>query len=198
MPFLEDQELANLQKEINDSNARIEGLEEELDAYDEENEKKQRRFVIINIMFACMAGIALAYAYYSSSKSSGISPDEIATIKKKEQLRVIDSLNTLQTENLESEDNSIEGNVDSIRKGIKGETVYSVQVRALTERKYPLLSQSIAGMVTNDSYFKYSVGLFKSLQEAQSFRKQLVKIGFRDAFIASYIDGERQEIHKPY
>ena len=34
--------------------------------------------------------------------------------------------------------------------------------------------------------------------EAQLFRKQLVNMGFKDAFVASYQDGKRVKIEDPY
>jgi hypothetical protein len=36
------------------------------------------------------------------------------------------------------------------------------------------------------------------LEEARSFRYQLVKMGFEDAFVASYQDGKRIKIEDPY
>ena len=47
----------------------------------------------------------------------------------------------------------------------------------------------------NDELFKYSIGLFEALSEAKKMKTELVKIGFQDAFVASYINGERQKIH---
>ena len=61
-----------------------------------------------------------------------------------------------------------------------------------------ILSKTIAGTLSNEEYLRYSIGLFSTLKEAQNFRRQLLRLGFDDAFVASYINGERQEIHKPY
>ncbi|PHO01812.1 sporulation protein, partial [Rhodobacteraceae bacterium 4F10] len=42
---------------------------------------------------------------------------------------------------------------------------------------------------------KYSLGLYTTLDEAKGLQKELIKIGFNDAFVASYINGKRQKIH---
>ena len=48
--------------------------------------------------------------------------------------------------------------------------------------------------VKTNPYYAYSLGTFETLEEAQKFRKQLVNIGFDDAFVASYQDGQRVKI----
>ena len=54
------------------------------------------------------------------------------------------------------------------------------------------------GAVKTNPFYSYSLGNFETLKEAQNFRKQLVDIGFDDAFVASYKEGKRIQIEDPY
>jgi hypothetical protein len=43
---------------------------------------------------------------------------------------------------------------------------------------------------------KYSIGLYETLEEANALRRGLVKLGFSDAFVASYKGTTRLKIHR--
>ena len=76
------------------------------------------------------------------------------------------------------------------------QVVYTVQVAALEKQKLPLRSGNtnyisgpgVKGLTT------FSIGVYYSLEEAQILRNALVKMGFGDAFIASYKNGVRVRI----
>ena len=55
--------------------------------------------------------------------------------------------------------------IESWISNIKNEVVYSVQIGAFTNKKYPLLSKTIAGTLSNEEYLRYSIGLFSTLKE---------------------------------
>ncbi len=209
MPFLNDQELENLQQEIKDLNSKNEELENELSERIEEVGDVKSTARNRNILLSFLSGIAIAFAVYFYQNGT---TSNIGQIKKEEATRVLDSISNASEDSYDDEnedsynddDSLTEGSVStteaisSIKKGVKGETVYSVQIGAFTEKRYPLLSESLAGILSNEEYLRYSIGLFKTLKEGQDFRKQLLKMGFEDAFVASYINGKRQQIHKPY
>ncbi len=216
MPFLNDQELENLQQEIKDLNSKNEELENELSERIEEVGDVKSTARNRNILLSFLAGIAIAFAVYFYKNGAGAN---LGKIKKQEANRVLDSINDANDsdsydenedsydENEDSYENedSLSDNststteaISSIKQNIKGETVYSVQIGAFTEKSYPLLSESFTAILSNGEYLRYSIGVFKTLKEAQNFRKQLLKMGFEDAFVASFINGNRQQIHKPY
>lgn len=218
MPFLDEKELASLQQEIHDANVKRDELENELGSKVDEIESNQNKARNINVLFAIIAGASLAFATYlinstpSFRDSSSISSLEMAAFKKKETARLLDSISNLEFQQEdpgedgstdEGSDNgggttsSLDEDMDSFSKSTRNETIYSVQIGIFSKKKYPLLSQTIAGTTSQARLFKYSVGLFKTLDEARKFRRHLVNIGFSDAFVASYINGERQQIHSP-
>ena len=209
MPFLNDQELENLQQEIKDLNSKNEELENELSERIEEVGDVKSTARNRNILLSFLAGIAIAFAVYFYKNGAD---SNLGKIKKQEANRVLDSINDANDsdsydENEDSYENedalsdnstSTTEAISSIKQNIKGETVYSVQIGAFTEKSYPLLSESFTAILSNGEYLRYSIGVFKTLKEAQNFRKQLLKMGFEDAFVASFINGNRQQIHKPY
>lgn len=208
MPFLDEQELISLQQEISDANEKKDELEEKLKTKENEISRVKVKSRGINIFFGALAGLAMAVAIFLSKNQAPpelLNLDEIAEIKRTEAQRVIDSLSTVSNiddteyeEETEESSSSVDDGIQAIKNTLKNEKIYSIQVGVFTKNKFPLLSESIAGITSQGEYFKHSFGLFKTLEEAQGFRRNLVKIGFKDAFIASYINGERQKIEKPY
>ncbi|WP_299620778.1 hypothetical protein [uncultured Tenacibaculum sp.] len=208
MPFLNDQELEDLQQQINDLNSKNEDLENELSEKIEEVADVKSVSRNRNIILSFLTGISLALAYFAYQGKFGGPASKTSAINKEEMNRIIDSVKTAYSDNYQeegyddeySDDESAtgDGKISSIKDGLRGKTVYSVQIGAFTEKRYPLLSKTIAGTLSDEDYLRYSIGLFETLKEAQDFRKQIVNYGFNDAFVASYLNGRRKQIHKPY
>ena len=83
---------------------------------------------------------------------------------------------------------------------LEKEKIYSVQVKSFVDNNLTLASESLTNtmFVKTNPFYSYSLGNFETLEEARSFRYQLVKMGFDDAFVASYQDGKRIKIEDPY
>ena len=201
MPFLNDQEHEDLQEEIKKLNSKNKDLESELSKKEEEIGDVKSTARNRNILLSFLSGVAIAAAvyFYQNQSPTDVNIDEI---KRTEAVRVLDSINDVTTTD-DYDDNDegttgLESGISKIKENIENEVVYSVQIGAFTEKKYPLLSKTIAGTLSNEEYLRYSIGLFSTLKEAQNFRRQLLKMGFNDAFVASYVNGKRKKIHKPY
>ena len=205
MPFLNDQEYEDLQEQIKSINSKNEDLETELSDKEEELGDVKSTARNRNILLSFLSGVSIAAAVYFFQNQSGNNVD-VSEIKRAEATRVLDSIADLTADNDFNDDSDndngdgtgLESGISKIKQNIENEVVYSVQIGAFTNKKYPLLSKTIAGTLSNEEYLRYSIGLFSTLKEAQNFRRQLLRLGFDDAFVASYINGERQEIHKPY
>ena len=207
MPFLNDQEYEDLQEQLKNLNSKNEELETELSEKEEELGDVKSTARNRNILLSFLSGVSIAAAVYFFQNQSG-STVNIDEIKQTEATRVLDSISNLTANTDDDLDDSdddndntgstgLESGINKIKNNIKNEVVYSVQIGAFTNKKYPLLSKTIAGTLSNEEYLRYSIGLFSTLKEAQDFRRQLLKIGFDDAFVASYVNGKRKEIHKP-
>ena len=83
---------------------------------------------------------------------------------------------------------------------LEKEKIYSVQVKSFVENNATLASEALTNtlFVKTNPFYAYSLGNFETLEEARRFRKQLVNMGFKDAFVASYQDGKRVKIEDPF
>lgn len=82
---------------------------------------------------------------------------------------------------------------------LENDTVYSVQTGMIPMDSTSFISQGLSnGMfIEARPYMKYSIGLYETYEEANALRRGLVKLGFTDAFIASYKGTTRLQIHRP-
>lgn len=210
MPFIEEEKYQQLQKSIEDANLKVEQAElkvEETELEVEEleesfnNLKQKSRTINIVLIILLLIAAAIIYLFKSGTFSSNSTPKiDVATIKAKEAQRVIDSIQRLQADNFTQEEypeENLDDNIQNISDNTKGQTVYSVQIGAFSTKKYPLLSSKIIAGTSSyrNEYYKYSVGLFSTVKEARNLRNELIRIGFEDAFIASYKNGKRKQIH---
>lgn len=210
MPFIEEEKFKLMQEDLDNAKLKREEAESELSSTQEELAALKKSSKTLPIFLGLLLGLALgaAYYFYANGGSSAINNIDIEAVKKKEAYRVIDSISRAQARaarNADESENNVSSNsdinteavADEIAENTSGQTIYSVQIGVLSENKYPLLSSEVipSTVTTDDGYFKYSLGLYTTLDEAKDLQKELIKIGFSDAFVASYINGKRQKIH---
>ncbi|AZJ35823.1 SPOR domain-containing protein [Tenacibaculum singaporense] len=210
MPFIEEEKFKLMQEDLDNAKLKREEAESELSSTQEELVALKKSSKTLPIFLGLLLGLALgaAYYFYANGGSSAINNIDIEAVKKKEAYRVLDSISRAQARaarNADESENNVSSNsninteavADEIAENTSGQTIYSVQIGVLSENKYPLLSSEVipSTVTTDDGYFKYSLGLYTTLDEAKDLQKELIKIGFSDAFVASYINGKRQKIH---
>ncbi|MEE3998979.1 hypothetical protein V1T75_01425 [Tenacibaculum sp. FZY0031] len=210
MPFIEEEKFKLMQEDLDNAKLKREEAESELSSTQEELAALKKSSKTLPIFLGLLLGLSLgaAYYFYTNGGSSAINNIDIEAVKKKEAYRVLDSINRAQARaarNTDEPDSNFSSNSDintatiaeEVAENTAGQTIYSVQIGVLSENKYPLLSSEVipSTVTTENGYFKYSLGLFSTLGEAKDLQKELIKIGFSDAFVASYINGKRQKIH---
>ena len=204
MPFIEEEKFKLIQEDLDNSKLQRENAENELASTQEEFSSFKKSSRGLSIFLGLLLGIAsgAAYYFYAYGGNSAINNIDVEAVKKQEAYRVLDSISRANARAARSGDAeisniNIETATNEIAEETRGEIIYSVQIGVLSNNQYPLLSSKvIPSIVANaDGYFKYSLGLFLTLEEARELKKELIKVGFEDAFIASYINGERQQIH---
>ncbi|WP_086028976.1 SPOR domain-containing protein [Tenacibaculum holothuriorum] len=205
MPFIEEEKFSLMQQDLDNAKLKREEAENELQQVIDDKSRLKR----VSIFIGALLGLALtAVGYFYSNGGNGLEmlkkpKVDIAAVKAKEAKRVLDSVKKAQSRVKKSQNNSklntanINETVNELNNNTKGNTIYSVQVGVFSNRKYPLISKKfIPGNIASaDGYFKYSLGLFSTLNEAKYLRNELRKVGFKDAFVASYVNGKRQKIH---
>jgi hypothetical protein len=199
MPFIEESDLLDLHKDLDKSQIINERLLDQIKVKNKELKKSkiQRNVLAIFTTMILIGGLAIF------SFTAGLSQSSNAMVDNQHVLMSIDSVDAyrarLETLRKKNDELSLVKEFYLAKKFIENETIYSVQVKSLVDKNLSLTSEGLTNtlLVKNNPFYAYSVGNFETLQEAQTFRRELVKIGFPDAFVASYKDGKRLKIESP-
>lgn len=199
MPFIEESDLLELHKDIDKAQIINERL---LDQIKFKNKELKRSKLQRNIL-AGVTGLFLVSTLAITSFTAGLSSSN--TYENRNNLLVsIDSLDAIKMriDNLkqQNEELSLVKEFYLAKKFLDKEKIYSVQVKSFVDNNMTLSSEALSNtlFVKTNPFYSYSLGNFETLEEARSFRYQLVKMGFDDAFVASYQDGKRIKIEDPY
>lgn len=198
MPFIEESDLLELHKDIDKAQIINERL---LDQIKFKNKELRRARVQRNILasvtalflIGTLAITSFTVGLTSSAKQNAgdyvnYPLDSLEVIKQR--------MDNLREQNQEL---SLVKEFYLARNFLEKEIIYSVQVKAFVDNNINLASESLSNtlFVKANPFYAYSLGNFETLEEAQKFRRELVSMGFNDAFVASYQDGKRLKIEDP-
>jgi hypothetical protein len=198
MPFIEESDLLELHKDIDKAQIINERL---LDQIKFKNRELKRSRIQRNFL-AGLTTLFLIGALAIFSFSAGLSSSQ--GIDNQNLLVSIDSLDAVKTriDNLRDQNKelSLVKEFYLAKKFLDKEKIYSVQIKSFVDNNITLASEALTNtmFVKTNPFYSYSLGNFETLTEAQLFRKQLVDMGFQDAFVASYREGKRIKIEDPY
>ncbi|WP_411030933.1 SPOR domain-containing protein [Spongiimicrobium sp. 3-5] len=199
MPFIEESDLLELHKDIDKAQIINERLLDQIKFKNKElRRNKLQRNILAGITALFLIG-TLAITSFTAGLSSSNTYESTPNL-----LVSIDSLDAIKTriDNLkqQNEELSLVKEFYLAKKFLDKEKVYSVQVKSFVDNNMTLASEALSNtlFVKTNPFYSYSLGNFETLEEARSFRYQLVKMGFEDAFVASYQDGKRLKIEDPY
>lgn len=196
MPFIEENDLLDLHKDIEKSQIINERLLDQIKFKNKDLKKlKIQRNIFIGITALFLVG-TLAITSFTAGLST-------STSNQNNLLVSIDSLDAIKTRidnlKIQNQELSLVKEFYLAKQFLEKEKVYSVQVKSFVDNNVTLASEALTNtlFVKTNPFYAYSLGTFETLEEAQKFRKQLVNIGFEDAFVASYQDGQRLKIESP-
>lgn len=199
MPFIEESDLLDLHKDIDKAQIINERL---LDQIKYKNKDLKKLKVQRNVLLG-FVGLFVIGTLAITSFTAGLSTKK--SFENQNNLLVsIDSLDAIKNriDNLKSqnEELSLVKEFYLAKEFLNKETIYSVQVKSFVDNNVALASEALTNtlFVKTNPFYAYSLGNFETLAEAQTFRKQLVDMGFSDAFVASYQDGKRIRIEEPF
>jgi hypothetical protein len=95
--------------------------------------------------------------------------------------------------------NVIENNGDESLKDISSKVVYRVQLGAYKNKMSANMFKHAGKVIelkTEDGYYKYASGAYKTLADAAAHKAELVYEGYEDAFITAYQNGKRVPLDK--
>ncbi len=199
MPFIEESDLLELHKDIDKAQIINERLLDQIKIKNKELKKsKIQRNLLAGITGLFLIGTLGIISYtaglstsnnYENSNNLLVSIDSLEAHKAR-----IDNLR------LQNEELSLVKEFYLAKNFLEKEKIYSVQIKSFVDNNVTLASEALTNtlFVKTNPFYSYSLGNFETLQEAQKFRKQLVDLGFNDAFVASYKEGKRLQIEDPY
>jgi len=200
MPFIEESDLLELHKDVDKAQIINERLLDQIKIKNKElKTSKIQRNVLAGVTALFLIGTLAITSFTVGWRSSASGTDQqiAGTV-------YIDSLDAIKTRitNLkeQNEELSLVKEFYLAKSFLEKEKVYSVQVKSFVDNNVTLASEALTNtlFVKTNPFYSYSLGNFETLKEAQLFRKQLVDIGFEDAFVASYKEGKRIQIEDPY
>ncbi len=199
MPFIEESDLLDLHKDIDKAQIINERLLDQIKYKNKDLRKlKLQRNVLLGFV-----GLFVIGTLAITSFTAGLSTKQ--SFENQNNLLVsIDSLDAIKNriDNLkvQNEELSLVKEFYLAKEFLNKEKIYSVQVKSFVDNNVTLASEALTNtlFVKTNPFYAYSLGNFETLSEAQSFRAQLVRMGFKDAFVASYKDGKRIKIEEPF
>ncbi len=199
MPIIE-------QEDLNKLNSQLQSHKEDLETIEEENTeiKKHRLILLITSVALFLLLLIGILTYFLSPKSfmsvSKFEAQGYKVMPEAEYTQIKEILEIQSSDSLGEEESEYSEDSDDFSNSLEGKTIYAVQVAAFEEKGIELYSSNLIQFSENqnDDFYKYSLGAFETLDEAQQFRKELLKLGFRDAFVASYKNGNRLKIEEAW
>ncbi len=152
--------------------------------------ERQTRVLSISLVFVSLLVIVLALLY---SFPDLFQPNEKAPAEPN--MALTQEIDLLKIENQELR--AVQ-EFYLARKLLDKDTIYSVQTGMLPMESTGLVSQGLSNALIIEArpYLKFSIGLYETYEEANALRISLVKLGFTDAFVASYMGSTRIKIHR--
>jgi len=198
MPFIEESDLLELHKDIDKAHIINERLLDQIKYKNKElRSARIQRNILATVTALFLIG-SLAVASFTvglSSRPPQENPDYVNF--------PLDSLDVIvrRLDKLKKQNEELNQVKEFYlaKKFLEKEVIYSVQVKAFVDKNLNLASESLSNtlFVKTNPFYAYSLGNFETLEEAQKFRRELVGMGFSDAFVASYQDGKRLKIEDP-
>ncbi|MBW1297082.1 SPOR domain-containing protein [Aquimarina litoralis] len=207
MPYISDDELLDFQVQIDDAKeekrvtnfAHTKALREE--------QENTRKFKIATIILGIVALLGVAGTIYFMKFNT--SDNVIAKSEAKAQTDILNNKiseleETIKNLSMDQEINGSENISDDQevqeKASLKDQLVYAVQIGAFEQKDLSMYSDKFVNFreIKAGNFNKYALGNFASLSEAKKFRRELVRLGFRGAFIASYQNGERIKIEEAW
>lgn len=197
MPFIEESDLLELHKDIDKAQIINERLLDQIKFKNKElRRSKVQRNIFAGITVLFLIGTLAVTSFSAGLASSKQKNADMALVSIDSLDAFRDRLRNLQQQNQEL---SLVKEFYLAKSFLEKEKIYSVQIKAFVENNINLAPETLTNtmFVKTNPFYAYSLGNFETLEAAQNFRKELVSMGFKDAFVASYQDGKRIQIEQP-
>lgn len=166
MPFIDEKKIADLYKEVDD-------LRNSSSYFQDLYLKSKKKIVKITfykytsiIAFSLLIIVTGSSMYQSNSDKS------------------------MSSSNVTNESDVV---LSELNESLRSKKIYTVQIGASQNDPFLLFSKNLMNFNKTKSkdYNLYSLGNFETKDEAEAFRKEIVKLGIDDAWVVAYENGKR-------
>ncbi len=202
MPFITDEELQQYKDQIENAEEAKRTADYTRNKAVKDEQEKSQKFKIATIILSIIALLGVAGTVYFMSfntPTNMVSKKEHKSKIELQETKIAELQETIQNLSMNQELNSSNG--ESASQGsISSELIYAVQIGAFESKDLSLYSDNFVNFreIKSGGFNKYALGNFETLNEAKKFRRELVGLGFRNAFIASYRNGKRIKIEEAW
>ncbi len=197
MPFITDEEFESY-KDLEESKRTAEFTHKKAIEHEKESSRKFKIATIILGIIALLGVAGTVYFMNFSTPSNMISQKDHKAQVALMEGKIAGLEETIQ--NLSMNQELEAGDSGGSAGTLTDELVYAVQIGAFEEKDLSMYSENFVNFkeIKSGGFNKYALGNFESLNEAKKFRRELVRLGFRNAFIASYQNGKRIKIEEAW
>ncbi|MBP2831547.1 SPOR domain-containing protein [Aquimarina sp. U1-2] len=200
MPFITDEELQDFKNQIEKAEEAQRSSNYMREKAVRDEKENANKFKIATIILGIVALLGVAGTIYFMNFNTPAN-----MISQKDHKAQVAKLNTKVSELEETVQNlsmnqEVDGNTAESSGSLNDQIVYAVQIGAFEERNLSLYSENFVNFreIKKEGFNKYAIGNFETLNEAKKFRRELIKMGFRNAFIASYQNDKRIKIEEAW
>ena len=177
MPFVDDDQLATLYKEI-EQEKKAATYFQKLHQKNKQALKLLKLYRYGSVLLLFVLFVSGGYIFWSQQASE----------TSNEMSDLLDRI-----EQLELENDILGGGSTNIQERLKKEKVFTVQFMASSNKDIMLFSEYFVNFRGHPmkEYNAYSLGNFSSEDEAEAFRQELITLGLSDVWVTSYQNGKR-------
>lgn len=185
MPYIEEDKLAALYQEVENERKSADFFRQ-LHENNKQNLANKRIYVL---GFYALLLLLIALGLFTVFSPTETISDE----KKSANLDLISEVETLRKENT-----LLKSKGTDLQNVLRSREVYTVQLLASSNEQLALFSDKFVNFRVHsmNDFYAYSLGNFATEEEAESFRIELVKIGFPDGWVTIYKENERILINR--
>jgi len=190
MPFIEDEELLDFKKAISFNKDMAAQWKDRHDAKELENHRLNSKKNWILIALIAVGILCLFLFYMAREKPYWVTTNKTLEksgyqlLKLNETPNKLDSITTKQT------------TTDSSIKKYDG-VMYQVQIGAYKKFSIAMHSDEFGDFTERtNGYNKYALGKFSTYADATTFKNDLKRLGFNEAFLVSFYNNEQIDIRK--
>ncbi len=199
MPFITDEELQDLKDQIDKVEEEKRSATYLSEKAIKDEKEGSRKFKIATIILGILAllGVAGTIYFMNFGNTNMVSQKEVAEQLGVKDEKISELEETLQNLSMNQE---LSGGNEGSAGSLNEKVIYAVQIGAFEEKNLSMYSENFVNFreIKSGSFNKYALGNFETLNEAKKFRRELVKLGFRNAFIASYQNDKRIKIEEAW